>query len=80
MTITLSPDIEAALAAEARRQGTTPEAWLLELHRARLLDARRRPLSTLEATDDWEALVLSVGQDRGVSLSHEAVSSNQLYD
>lgn len=80
MTITLPPEIEEALASEARRQGTTPEALLLDLLRAKLLDARHPSPSTFQAQDDWEARVLSVGLDRGVSLSHEAVSSDEIYD
>jgi antitoxin (DNA-binding transcriptional repressor) of toxin-antitoxin stability system len=34
----------------------------------------------LNSRDDWEQMLLSAGTDCGVSLSHEAVSSEGLYD
>jgi hypothetical protein len=37
MTITLTPDIEKALASEANRKGTTPETLALDCLRSRFL-------------------------------------------
>ncbi len=75
MTIALTPDIEDALAEQARRQGTTPEQFVLNTLREKLA-----PVMLDTPRDEWEALLLSVGSPAGVSLSDEATSRDSLYD
>ena len=76
MVITLDPELAAALTAEAQKRGTTPDALALEGLRQKFLP---RPLP-FEPQDEWERTLLSAASDCGVSLSHEAVSSEGLYD
>ena len=80
MTITLTPDIEGALAEEASQRGTTLEALVLETLRAKFLRPKEPVQSSVEARDRWEAMVLNVGRDCAVSLDHEALSSEGLYE
>jgi predicted transcriptional regulator len=80
MTITLPSDLETALAEQARQQGTTPETLALEALREKFALKELQQSPSLQAQDIWEATLLSVGTDCGVSLSHEAVSSEGLYD
>ena len=72
MTVELPPEVEQAIAEQAKRQGTTPEALVV--------DTLRRKFEPIVARDEWEARILSIGTDCGVSLSDEAVSSEGLYD
>ncbi len=74
MVITLTPDLAAALTAQAQRRGITPEALALSALRVRFLPAVREP------RDDWERKLRAIATDCGVSLSDEAVSSEGLYD
>ena len=76
MTITLSPEVQAALERESRQQGTTPESLVM----AALCEKFALPLIAPQAQDDWEKLVLGIGTDCGVSLSHEALSSEGVYE
>jgi hypothetical protein len=48
MIITLTPDIEQALAAEARKLGLTPEQLALDSLRARFLSPERERVPTAE--------------------------------
>lgn len=50
------------------------------LHTGMLRDKFVIPAIDLEAQDEWERLVLSAGSHCGVSLSHEALSSEGLYE
>jgi hypothetical protein len=76
MVITLAPDLEVALQEAARRQGVAPEELVHRVLRARLLS--RVPSSASQ--DDWERNLRQAATDCGVSLSHEALSSEGLYD
>jgi hypothetical protein len=76
MVITPEPQLEAALTAAARKQGVDPVDLALDILRQRMLP---RPLP-FEPQDEWERRLLSAASDCGVSLSHEAVSSEGLYD
>jgi hypothetical protein len=88
MTITLTPDIENALAEQARKQGMTPEGLVLEAVREKLAATSEKIGGTeaskaggdIKPRDEWEALLLSVGSPAGVSLSNEAASSDNFYD
>jgi hypothetical protein len=74
MTITLSPDLEAAVNEQARQKGISPESLVLNALREKFA------AQPVEARDEWERLVLAAGTDCGVSLSNEALSSEGLYD
>lgn len=76
MTITLSPEVQAALERESRQQGTTPESLVMAV----LCEKFVLSPTALRAEDDWEKLVLGIGTDCGVSLSHEALSSEGVYE
>jgi hypothetical protein len=80
MTITLTPDIEQAVAEQAHRRGTTPESLIVEALRERFVPSRPTPSVPPQPPDDWERMLISVGTSCGVSLPHEAVSSEGLYD
>jgi hypothetical protein len=75
MTITLGPDLEAALNEQARRQGVAPEALAISVLRERLLTE-----SALQPRDEWERGLLAAARDCGVSLPNSALSSEGLYD
>lgn len=76
MTITLGPELEAALKDLARRQGVAPETLAVNALREKL-GALATPI---EARDEWERLILQAGTDCGVSLSNAALSSEGLYE
>jgi hypothetical protein len=80
MTITLSPDIEQAIAEQARRQGITPESLVLQALREKFAPSGLVPSVLEETQGDWERSLLAAGSDCGVSLPHEALSSEGLYD
>ena len=72
MTVQLPPEVEQAIADQAKRRGLTPEALVV--------DTLRQKFEPLVPRDEWEARLLSIGKDYGISLSNEAVSSEGLYD
>ena len=76
MVITLGPDLESALMELARKQGVAPEVLALKALQERFLDPARR----VQPRDDWERRLLEAATDCGVALSHEAVSSEGLYE
>jgi hypothetical protein len=76
MTITLGPDLEAALNDLARKQGVAPEILALVALRERFL----APALRIQPLDEWERRLLEAATDCGVALSHEAVSSEGLYE
>ncbi|MBX2999126.1 MAG: hypothetical protein KF893_11500 [Caldilineaceae bacterium] len=76
MSITLTPELEQAVAKEAERRGTTPESLILDTLHALFVSTQE----SLEARDEWEANLLRAGTDCQVSLSHEALSSEGLYE
>jgi hypothetical protein len=75
MTITLTPDIEQAVTEQTQRQGITPESLIVEALREKFV-----LLQPPAPPDDWERMLRGVGTKCGVSLLHEAVSSEGLYD
>ncbi|MBM4090466.1 MAG: hypothetical protein FJ276_13750 [Planctomycetes bacterium] len=76
MVITLAPDLEAALNDLAREQGIAPEVLVLNALRERFVGPARR----VRPRDEWERRLLEAATDCGVALSHEAVSSEGLYE
>ena len=76
MVITLGPDLESALNDQAHKQGVAPEALAVNALRERFLG----PALALQPRDEWERRLLGVATDCGVALSHEAVSSEVLYE
>lgn len=76
MVITLGPDLESALSGLARKQGVAPEVLALKALRERFL----APALRIQPRDEWERRLLGAATDCGVALSHEAVSSEGLYE
>ncbi|HWG42472.1 MAG TPA: hypothetical protein VN688_06760 [Gemmataceae bacterium] len=76
MVITLEPDLELALNDIARKQGVAPEVLALTTLRERFLG----PTPRVQSRDEWERRLLEAATDCGVALSHEAVSSEGLYE
>jgi hypothetical protein len=71
VSITLPPQLEALLTAQARGRGVAPESLAVELLQQRLQPATR---------EDWERRLAAAGSDCGVSLSDEQVSREGIYD
>ncbi len=76
MTITLGPELEAAVQEWARREGVAPETLVRNAVRDRLAI----PVTPSADGDEWERLVREAGSDCGVSLSHAALGSEGLYE
>ena len=76
MTITLGPELEAALNEAAQRQGVAPDVLALNVLRERFL----APAPAIQPQDEWERRLLGLAKDCGVSLSDEALSREELYD
>lgn len=75
MVITLPPQVESALAAEAKRRGITPEALAIDVLR------RQFPAKApLEPIDEWERRLFQASIDTGVVVPDEALTSEGLYD
>jgi hypothetical protein len=75
MVINLPPQLESALAAQARQRGVAPEALALDVLRRQLL-----PVSPPVAADEWERRLFAAAVDCGVSVSDAALSSDGLYE
>lgn len=83
MTIILAPELETAVAQEARRDGKTPESLVIEAVQERINRRNRQrdqEHSELTPRDDWERLVLGIGSDAGVSLTDEQLSREVMYE
>jgi hypothetical protein len=76
MVITLGPDLESALNDLAHKQNVAPEDLALNALRERFLV----PAIRIQPQDDWERRLLGAATNCGVALSHEAVSSEGLYE
>jgi hypothetical protein len=76
MVITLTPQLEAALAEQSRRRGVAPEILALDTLRDRFLPQGR----TIEPRDEWEQRLFGAALDCGVSLPDSALSSDGLYE
>ena len=76
MVITLTPELEADLNELARRRGVPAEILALDAVRDWLMAAS----DVVKPTDEWERLILQAGTNCGISLPHEALSSDGLYE
>ena len=74
MVLNLDPNLEAALAEQARQLKVAPEELALKTLRERFL------AQPIQPRDEWERRLLGVASDCGVSLPHSAVSSEGLYE
>jgi hypothetical protein len=75
MVITLPPQLESVLSAQARRRGVAPEDLALDILRRHLL-----PIVPPVPTDEWERRLFGAAVDCGVSIPDAALSSDGLYD
>jgi hypothetical protein len=75
MKLTLPPQLQSALAEQARRQGVLPEALAVDVLRRHLL-----PITPPVPVDDWERHLFGAAVDCGVSVPNAALSSEGLYD
>jgi hypothetical protein len=75
MILTLPPQLEAALAEQARRRGLAPERQAVEVLLRHLL-----PIAPPIPIDDWERRLFAAAVDCGVSVPDVALSSDGLYD
>jgi hypothetical protein len=75
MVLTLPPNLESALADQARRRGVAPETLALDVLRQHLL-----PPAPPAPADEWERRLSGAATDCGVSLPDEALSREALYD
>jgi hypothetical protein len=76
MTITLGPELAAALSEAARRQGVAPDVLAVNILRERFLASS----SVFQPRDEWERRLLGLARNCGVSLSDDALSREQLYE
>jgi hypothetical protein len=77
MVINLTPQLEAALSDQARRQGIAPEILALDALRERFLP---KVVPPVEPRDEWERRLFGAAIDCGVSVPDSALSSDGLYD
>lgn len=75
MVLTLPPQLESALAEQARRRGVAPEALAVDVLRRHLL-----PAAPPVPADEWERRLFAAAVDCGVSVPDAALSSDGLYD
>lgn len=75
MVITLPPQLESALSAQARQRGIAPEELALDVLRRHLL-----PVAPPVPADEWERRLFTAAIDCGVSIPDAALSSDGLYD
>lgn len=80
MTINLSADLEAAVADEAQRLGTTPDRIVELALRERLRPQVVQPSPRAPNPDERLQRILAATKECGISLSNEALSSEGLYD
>ena len=75
MVIKVDADLEAALKDAASQKGLPAEVLAIDALRDRFLAATPPKMN-----DEWERRLLQVATDCGISLSHDAVSSEGLYE
>lgn len=73
LTLNLPPQLATALAAEATQRGVAPEELAVEA-----LSLRFTP--DVEPVDEWERRLFGAAIDCGVSVPHQALSSDGLYE
>jgi hypothetical protein len=76
MVLTVGPDLEAALSEQSRRQGISADRLALDALRRQFLS----PAVAGESHEGWTARLRGAASDCGVSLPHEAVGSDGLYE
>jgi hypothetical protein len=75
MTITLEPELEAALREAAKKWGVTPEYLAINTLQWRFMEEEMR-----KPRDEWERGLMEMARPWGVSFSNEQLSSEGLYD
>ncbi len=78
-TITLTPDLETALAERAKTQGTTPETLVLETLREKFSPLLKAG-ETWASQDEWERRLRAAAVHAEVSLTDEQVSREVIYE
>ena len=76
MVINLTPQLAAAINAQAQRQGVAAEVLAQDAIRDRFL----ADVPLVEPRDDWERRLFGAAIDCGVSVPDSALSSEGLYD
>ena len=76
MTLTLTPELEAALTRHALKRGQSPEALALQI----LDEISALPSLPLIPRDEWERILLSGGYETGVVLTDEQLSRESIYE
>lgn len=82
-TITLTPDLEEAVARQAQRQATTPESLVLDTLREKFGangHFQMRTEGTSEAQDEWERRLRAAAVHAGVWLTDEQTSREVIYE
>ncbi|MFO0848589.1 MAG: hypothetical protein U0871_08540 [Gemmataceae bacterium] len=75
MVLALPPQLESALAEQARLRGVAPEALAVDLLRRHL-----QPAALPTPADEWERRLFAAAVDCEVSVPDAALSSDGLYD
>ena len=76
MVITLDSQLEAALIESARKRGVSPNDLAVNALRERFMAATPENLTH----EEWRQRLRSAATNCGVSLSHEDLGSEWLYD
>lgn len=76
MTLTLSPELEAALSRHAAKRGETPETLAIRI----LEEISSLPALPHIAQDEWEKTLLSIGSRIGAGLTNEQLSRDVIYE
>jgi len=76
MVINLTPELESALAEQARQRGVASEVLALDALRERFLPK----VLPLEPRDEWERGLLGLAKDCGVSLPDSAFRREAMYE
>jgi hypothetical protein len=76
MTINLSPQLEAALAQQARQRGVPLETVALDALQERFLPK----IFPIDPRDEWERRLFGAALDCGVSVADSSLSSDGLYE
>jgi len=76
MVITVGSNLESALKESAQQQGVAPEALALKVLEDRFLAFSSRN----ESHEEWKRRLREAATDCKVALSHEALSSEGLYE
>jgi hypothetical protein len=76
MVIEINSELEHALSRIAKLTGTSPETLAIQILRERFVDGN----PSKNDGDQWEQFLRAAASDCGTSLSHSALSSEELYD